>query len=209
MSSLMYQCSVPVFVHNLKNLSAILKLAAADAKTRSIDPTVMLNARLAPDMLPLVRQVQISTDHAKGCCARLAGVEAPVLEDTETSFAELESRIKAVLRFIRSLKPAQFAGSESREVVMRMPFGNLSFDGIDYLNSWALPNFYFHYTTAYSLLRHNGVGIGKREFLGQMSGVRMDAKAAKVMGVKATARTGKKSVSGASAKAKAKAKASK
>ena len=97
MSNLMYQCSAPVFVHNLKNMSALLKLAAADAKARGIDPAVFLSARLAPDMLPLVRQVQITADHAKGCCARLAGVDAPAFADTETTFAELEDRIKLSL----------------------------------------------------------------------------------------------------------------
>jgi hypothetical protein len=152
-----------------------------------------LGARLAPDMFPLTRQVQVMSDNAKGCCARLAGVEPPVFEDTEVTFAELEARIKRTLDFIRGLKPAQFAGSDSREIVMKMPIGTLSFNGADYLNGWALPNFYFHYTTVYSILRHNGVPLGKMNFLGQVPGMRMTGKIAKMMGAKPGAKAKKKS----------------
>jgi len=192
MSNLMYQSSAQVFVHNLKNLSAVLKVAAANAKARGIDPSVMLSARLAPDMHPLSRQVQIMTDNAKGCSARLAGVEPPVFEDNETTFAELEARIKRTLEFIRGLKAAQFAGSESRAIVMKMPIGTLAFNGADYLNGWALPNFYFHYTTAYSILRHNGVPLGKMNFLGQVPGMKMTGKIAKMMGARPGAKAKKK-----------------
>jgi len=192
MSNLMYQGSAQAFTHNLKNLSAILKVAAASAKARGIDPAVLLGARLAPDMFPLTRQVQMMSDNAKGCCARLAGVQPPVFEDNEASFAELEARIKRTLDFIRSLKPSQFAGSESRAIIMKMPIGTLSFSGADYLNGWALPNFYFHYTTAYSILRHNGVPLGKMNFLGQVPGMQMTGKIAKMMGAKPGAKAKKK-----------------
>jgi hypothetical protein len=192
MSNLMYQGSAQVFTHNLKNLSAILKAAAANAKSRGIDPAVMLNARLAPDMHPLSRQVQIMTDNAKGCSARLAGVEPPVFADNETTFAELEARIKRTLEFIRGLKAAQFAGSESRDIVMKMPIGTLAFNGADYLNGWALPNFYFHYTTAYSILRHNGVPLGKMNFLGHVPGMKMTGKIAKMMAARPGAKAKKK-----------------
>ena len=191
MSKLMYQSTKPMFVHNLKNLSGILKIAALDAKTRGIDPTVLLNARLAPDMHPLTRQVQIATDHAKGCCARLSGVDNPVFADDETSFAELETRIQRTLDFLKELKASQFAGSEDKEIVMQMPIGKITFNGIDYLNGWVLPNFYFHYMAAYSILRHNGIPLGKKEFLGMMPGVQMTGKIAKIMGVK-PAKKGKK-----------------
>jgi hypothetical protein len=192
MSAALYQASVQTFSHNLKNLSAILKLAAKDAKARGIDPAVLLSMRLAPDMLPLTSQVQIATDNAKGGCARLAGVEAPVFQDGETTFVELQARIKATLAFIRGLKPAQFEGAESREIVMQTPIGKLFFNGTDYLNGWALPNFYFHNSTAYNILRHAGVSLGKADFLGKVPGVRATGQVAKMMGLptaKAKAKT--------------------
>jgi len=181
MSNLMYQCSVPVFTHQLKNLAGILRLAVRDARTRDIEPSVLLNARLAPDMFPLLKQVQVAADNAKGCGARLAGVDIPVFADDETSFAELDKRIKATLAFLRGLKPGQFEGSESREIVMKLPIGTLKFCGLDYLNGWALPNFYFHYSAAYNILRHNGVALGKRDFLGAVPGMIATGKIAKMM----------------------------
>lgn len=184
MSQQMYKASAAVFTHNLKNLAAVLKAAAKDARARGIDPSVLLNSRLAPDMFPLIKQVQIAADNAKGCCARLAGVDVPVFEDNETTFADLDKRIKQTLAFIRSLKAAQFAGSESREVVMKMSIGTLAFNGTDYLNGWALPNFYFHYSAAYNILRHNGVSLGKRDFLGVVPGVKASGKIARMMGLK-------------------------
>jgi hypothetical protein len=184
MSDLIYQCSQVVFVHNLKSLATILKLAASDAKARGIEPTVILNARLSPDMHPLTRQVQIATDQAKGCCSRLAGVENPVFVDDEATFAELQTRLKRTLTFLGSLKASQFAGSETRKIVIQLPIGSLNFTGINYLNGWALPNFYFHYATAYNILRHNGVGIGKRDFLGTVPGLQMKGKISKIMGVR-------------------------
>lgn len=181
MSNAMYQSSAAVFTHNLKNLAAILKTAARDAKARGIDPDVILNGRLAPDMLPLTKQIQIATDHAKGCCARLGGVESPVFADNEASFAELQARIKKTLAFIRSVKKAQYEDSETRDIVLTTPVGKLSFKGADYLNGWALPNFYFHYTTAYSILRHNGVELGKFDYLGMVPGIQLSGKIAKMM----------------------------
>jgi hypothetical protein len=192
MSELIYLSSKPMFVHHLKNLSAILKTAARDAKARGIDPAVILNARLAPDMFTLARQVQIVTDHAKGCCSRLAGVETPSYADTETTFAELEARIQRTLSFLAGLKASQFVGSESRQVVMQLPIGTLSFSGLDFLNGWSLPNFYFHYAAAYNILRHNGVGVGKRDFLGVVPGMKAKGKIAKMLTAKPAAKAKKK-----------------
>ena len=192
MAVMMYQCSSQSFTHNLKNLSGVLKTAARDAKTRGIDPSVILNARLAPDMMPLIRQVQITTDHAKGCCARLAGVESPVFEDNETTFAQLETRIKRTLAFIRGVKAAQFVDSETREITLKLPIGVIKFNGLDYLNGWAPPNFYFHYSAAYNILRHNGVEIGKLDYLGAMPGMQMSGKVAKMMAAKAPSKAKKK-----------------
>ncbi|MFT6288726.1 MAG: hypothetical protein ACJA09_003490 [Alcanivorax sp.] len=188
----LYHQTVPVFSHQLKNLAAILKLAAKDAKARSIDPSVLLNSRLAPDMLPLVSQVRIATDHAKGCCSRLADVDAPYLADDETTFAELDQRIKIVLKFLRTLKPAQFEGAENHEITMVIPIGTLGFSGLDYFNGWSMPNFYFHYTTAFAILRDNGLSIGKQEFLGQVPGMTGKGKVAKMMGLKPLAKNVKK-----------------
>ncbi|SDI14764.1 DUF1993 domain-containing protein [Pseudomonas panipatensis] len=166
MSLSIYSISVPVFIRMLGNLSAILDKAAAHAQAKSIDPTVLLNARLAPDMFPLTRQVQIATDAAKGCGARLAGVEVPSFADTESSFAELQTRIGKTVDFLKSLKPEQFTGAEERTVNMKLPNRELSFKGIDFLLHFANPNFYFHITTTYAILRHNGVELGKMDFLG-------------------------------------------
>jgi hypothetical protein len=192
MSHAMYRASVPTFSHNLKNLSAILKLAAKDAKARGIDPAVLLNMRLAPDMLPLTSQVQIMTDNAKGACARLAGVDSPVYADDETTFAQLQARIKTTLGFLRGLKAVQFEGSEDRDIVMQTPIGKLFFSGVDYLNGWALPNFYFHNTTAYNILRHAGVSLGKADFLGKVPGVSATGQVAKMMGLPAAKPKAKK-----------------
>jgi hypothetical protein len=192
MSNPMYQCSAPVFTHNLKNLSQLLKKAAADSRARGYDPSALLSARLAPDMFPLIKQVQVATDNAKGCCARLTGVAIPVFEDNETTLSQLQQRIKRTLAFIRSLKAAQFDGSDTRELVMKTPIGSLTFNGADYLNGWALPNFYFHYSAAYNLLRHNGVELGKLDFLGPVPGMTMTGKIAKMMSAKTTATAKKK-----------------
>jgi hypothetical protein len=149
----------------LSNLSAILSKAEQQAKAKSYDPAVLLSARLAPDMLPLTRQVQIATDQAKGCVARLAGHPPEVMEDTETTIAELQTRIKKVIAIVEGYKPEQLEGAETREISIKIPDSELKFSGIDYVNHWAMPNFYFHATTAYAILRHNGIELGKRDFL--------------------------------------------
>ncbi|HEY6132151.1 MAG TPA: DUF1993 domain-containing protein [Halioglobus sp.] len=192
MSDLIYQCSKPVFVRNLKSLAGILETAEADAKSRGIEPSVILNSRLSPDMFPLTRQVQIVTDHAKGCCARLACVDNPVLADNETTFDELDQRIRRTLDFLGGLKASRFAGSETREIVLELPIGMITFNALDYLNGWALPNFYFHYSTAYNILRHNGVGIGKRDFLGAVPAIKVTGKIAKMLGIKPAGNAKKK-----------------
>lgn len=168
MSLSMYQASIPVFVRMFGNLAAILDKAAVYAEAKKIDPAVLLNARLAPDMHPLTRQVQIASDAAKGCAARLAGVETPSFADTESSFAELQARIQKTLDFLQGFSPAQIDGSEGREVVIKFPGAELKFSGQDYLLHFVLPNFYFHLTTAYAILRHNGLEIGKMDFLGRI-----------------------------------------
>ncbi|MCY1526281.1 hypothetical protein D9M68_612900 [compost metagenome] len=166
MSLTMYEASIPVLARMLDNLSNILKKAEANAQARGIEPNVFIESRLAPDMYPLVRQVQIASDMAKGCAARLAGVEVPSWADTETSFEELQARIAKTQEFIKGVDVAQLEGSESRTVVLKMRSGEISFSGRDYLLHFALPNFYFHVTAAYAILRHNGVDVGKMDFLG-------------------------------------------
>jgi uncharacterized protein len=162
----MYQASAPRFVNILNNLSAILDKAQAHAEAKKIDPLVLTSARMFPDMLPLTRQVQIACDSAKGAVARLAGVEIPKYEDTEQSFPELKARIAKTVDFIKSVKPAQIDGSEEKEIVLTGGAQERRFKGMQFLLGWANPNFYFHVTTTYALLRHNGVEIGKMDFLG-------------------------------------------
>jgi hypothetical protein len=162
----MYTASVPVLARALRNLSAVLRKAEAHAAARSIDPAVLLGYRLAPDMFPLTRQVQIAGDMAKGCVARLAGVEVPGYADDETTFAELQSRLDKTIAFIESFQPAQIDGSEDRTVTLKMRTGERSFQGLPYLLDFVLPNVYFHSTTAYAILRHCGVELGKGDFLG-------------------------------------------
>lgn len=166
MSLSMYQASVPVFLRNLKNLSAILDKAAANAEARKIDPAVFINARLAPDMFALARQVQIVSDTAKGAGARLAGIDVPGYEDTETTFPELQARVAKTIAFLEGLKPAQIDGSEERAITLKMRSGDVHFTGQNYLLNFALPNFFFHYMATYAILRHNGVDLGKLDYLG-------------------------------------------
>ena len=168
MSLSMYQASVPVFVQGLANLSAILDKAVNHADERQIDPAALLDSRLAPDMFPLVGQVQLATDHAKGASARLAGIEVPKFADIETSFDELQQRLARVSEFVRGIDPDRIGGSEEREIVITIGGQSKTFNGRTYLVSFALPNFYFHLTTAYAILRHNGVGVGKRDFIGSV-----------------------------------------
>jgi hypothetical protein len=163
----MYAASVPVFQRALTQLGAVLRKGEAFAAARKIEPTVLTSARLAPDMLPLTRQVQMVSDHAKGATARLAGVEVPSWADDETSFEQLQARIARTLAFIAEFKPAQIDGSEARPITLAMRSGSLNFTGQEYLLGFALPNLFFHCTTAYAILRHNGVDVGKRDFLGE------------------------------------------
>ena len=162
----MYQASAPRFANTLRNLSAILDKAQAHAEAKKIEPVVFTQSRLAPDMFALARQVQIACDSAKGAVARLAGVEIPKHEDTEQTFAELKARIAKTVDFIESAKPAQIDASEDREVVLKLRGQDVKFNGLQYLLGFAYPNFYFHVTTAYNILRHNGVEIGKRDYIG-------------------------------------------
>ena len=162
----MYQASAPAFDKMLANLGAILGKAAAWAEGRKIDPAVLLGARLAPDMFPLTRQVQIACDFAKGTCARLAGVEPPKYEDNETSFADLQARIARTRQYVSTLKAAQIDGSEERAIKFKAGSRELDFKGQAYLTVFALPNFFFHYTMAYAILRHNGLELTKPDFIG-------------------------------------------
>jgi len=164
----MYQVSVPVFVKTLGNVAAILDKGASFAAARKVDPSVLLGYRLAPDMLNLTRQVQIAADHAKRAAARLAGIEAPVYEDKEASFADLKARIDKTIAFINTLKPGQIDGSETRDIALKIGGADRTLSGQAYLLHNALPNFYFHVTTAYAILRHCGVEIGKKDFIGQV-----------------------------------------
>ena len=168
MSLSMHATVVPVFVRMFGNLQVWLDKAEAHAQARKFDASNYLGLRLAPDMLPFARQIQIATDTAKGCMARLAGVEVPKWDDNEASVAELRARIAKVLDYVQSFEPARIDGSETREIVLPMRQGDpLRFSGEAYLKHWALPNFFFHITTAYALLRHAGVEIGKSDYLGR------------------------------------------
>jgi uncharacterized protein len=167
MSLSMHSASVPVFVRMFDNLLRWLDKAEAHAQARKFDSANYLGLRLAPDMLPFTRQVQIATDTAKGCVARLSGQEVPKWDDNEATFAELRARIAKAIDYVQSVPAAQIDGSEAREIVLPMRQGDpLRFSGEAYLRHWVLPNFYFHVTTAYALLRHAGVEIGKRDYLG-------------------------------------------
>jgi len=162
----MYQVSVPVFTRMLNNLAAVLDKGAAYAEARKVDPLVLINARLYPDMLPLVKQVQIASDGAKGAVARLAGQEPPKYEDAETTFADLKARIQKTIAFLNTFKPEQIDGSEEKTITLQIRGNAVPFQGLAYLLNHATPNFYFHVTTAYDILRHNGVEIGKADYLG-------------------------------------------
>ncbi|CAB3775899.1 DUF1993 domain-containing protein [Pararobbsia alpina] len=166
MSLTMYQTSVPVFVRGLKILSTLLGKAQAYTIEHGQDPADLLNARLAPDMLSLIGQVQRASDTSKLSGQRLSGVAAPRFEDTETSFAELEQRIAKSIAYLETLQPAQFEGSESRTIQLNFGEFKPSFTGNSYLLTFALPNFFFHITTAHDILRHNGLPIGKLDYLG-------------------------------------------
>jgi uncharacterized protein len=162
----LYEVSIPIFTLSLSNLSAILDKAQSHGEAKKVDPKVIPQARLIVDMLPLSAQIQIACDTAKGAAARLAGVAVPKHEDTEATLAELKARVAKTLDFIKTIKPEQLQGAETREIVLQFPQTTLKFNGIDYLTNFVLPNFFFHVTMAYALLRKNGVDLGKRDFLG-------------------------------------------
>jgi len=163
----MYQASVPCFVRALGNLSAILDKAQAHVDAKKLDPAALTAYRLFPDMLPMTKQVQIACDTVKGAVARLAGLEIPVHEDNEKTLAELQARIAKTLVFVQSVTPAQIDGTEEKDIVVKRGDTETHYKGLQFLLGNALPNFYFHVTTAYNILRHNGVEIGKRDYLGK------------------------------------------
>lgn len=162
----MYQASVPPMIKTLTNLRTLLEKAATHAEAKKIDPSVLVNARLYPDMFPLSRQVQIATDMAKGAASRLASKEVPKYEDNETTFPELVARLDKTIALLETFKPEDINGSEDNPITLPMRDRTLTFKGLPYLLDYALPNIYFHTTTTYAILRHNGVEIGKKDFLG-------------------------------------------
>ena len=163
----MYQASVPRFVNILNNLTGILDKAQAHVDAKKIDVSVLTTYRLFPDMLPMTTQVLIACDAAKGVVARLAGIEIPVYEDNEKTLAELKARIAKTVDFIQSVTPAQIDGTEDKDIVTKRGDKETHYKGMQFLLGHALPNFYFHVTTTYNILRHNGIEIGKRDFLGK------------------------------------------
>ena len=169
MSLSMYQASVPAFIRTLTQLSAILDKAEAYATAKKIDPTVLVSARLYPDMFPMSRQVQIACDFAKGACARLAGKDVPSWADEEKTIADLKARIAKTLDFVKAFKAADIDGSEGRDIKIKVGGQELAFKGQEYLTYFVLPNFYFHAATAYANLRHSGLEIGKSDFIGSTS----------------------------------------
>jgi len=166
----LYAMSVETFIHMLQNLSQLLDKAGERAKAKGFDAAILVQARLAPDMFPLSRQIQIATDHAKGAAARLRGQEPPVYEDKEQTLDELKARIGRTLAYLQGAKPAEFKGAEQRDIRMTLREGMvLEMRGAQFLRDWSLPHFYFHVVTAYDILRHNGVEIGKRDFVGHVA----------------------------------------
>ena len=164
----MYQASVPSFIRMLTNLAGVLAKGAAHAEAKKIDPAVLVNSRLFPDMFPLARQVMIVTDNARGGAARLAGLEPPKYEDNESSFPELMARIDKTVAYLKTFTPDQIDGSEGRTINMKVGGKPMTFQGLPYLLNYVLPNIYFHSTTAYNILRHNGVDVGKKDYLGSL-----------------------------------------
>ncbi len=167
----MFQAAVPPSLQVMSTLAGVLTKAAAHCEARKIDQAVLLGCRLFPDMFALTRQIQVAADFAKGGCARVAGIDAPKFTDTETSFAELQTRLDRTTDFIRTLTPDQIDGSEEREINIRIAGREMRFQGQPYLLQFMLPNLYFHATAAYAILRHNGVEIGKRDFIGVVPGL--------------------------------------
>ena len=170
MSISMYQAFVPPVVHSLRNLKGMLEKATVYAEAKNINPTVLVNARLYPDMFPLSRQVQIAADIAKNASCRLAGIEPPKFEDNESTFPELMARLEKSIALIETFRPEQIDGTEGK--VIHLPMHDkttLTFNGLSYLLNFVIPNVYFHVSTAYAILRHNGMEIGKQDFLGKIA----------------------------------------
>jgi uncharacterized protein len=168
MSISMYQASIPAFRHTLGCLKAILKKGEDHCAAKKIDPAVMLNSRLFPDMFALTRQVQIAADVAKGAVCRMAGKDVVSFEDKEASFADLYARIDKTIDLVNAAKASDIDGSEAREIVITPGGQEMKFKGQTYLVNWVMPNFYFHVTATYCILRHNGVDVGKMDFLGNV-----------------------------------------
>jgi hypothetical protein len=166
MAMSMYQASIPQFVKMLTNLSNILKKGEAFAREKNIDGAVLINDRLAPDMFPLSKQIQIACDQVKNGMARLAGVEAPKFDDSESTFEQLQERIAKTIAFAKTITSTQLEGSETQDIKFSIKEWDFEFVGDQYLLTWIIPNFYFHITTAYNILRHNGVAVGKSDYLG-------------------------------------------
>jgi uncharacterized protein len=164
----LFEQTVPVFTRMLGNLETLLDKAQAQAEAAKYDVATVLASRLFPDMFTLTRQVQLATDFVKGACARLAGQEVPRWEDTETTLPELKARLRKTLDFLAGFTPAQFEQAATRAIELKTPAGVFHFTGDSFVTNWALPNFYFHVTTAYNLLRHNGVPVGKLDFIGKI-----------------------------------------
>ena len=162
-----YDATVPAFLQVLNSLSGLLTKAEAHSKAKNIQPEVLLGARLYPDMLPLSRQIQLASDFAAKGCARLAHSEVPSTPDTEKTFDELKQRLAKTIEYVKSFKPAQFEGADTKDVTFPVgPNNNMTLKGQQFLSAFAFPNFYFHAATAHGILRHNGGEIGKRDFLG-------------------------------------------
>lgn len=168
MAFTIYDATLPVFQQTLTSLLGILDKAEVHAKEKDVDTATLLNASLTPDMFNFIRQVQIATDHAKGCAARLSGQDIPKFEDNEKTIDELRARIRKTLDFVASVTPAQCAGAEAKELKLVFPWATYEFTGQRYATAWALPNFFFHVTTAYDILRQQGVPVGKSDFLGPL-----------------------------------------
>lgn len=168
MAFTIYDATLPVFQQTLGSLLVLLDKAEAHARDKDIDVTHLLNASLAPDMFNFIRQVQIATDHAKGCAARLSGLDIPKFEDSEKTVDELRARIRKTLDFVATVTPEQCAGAETKDLKLVFPWATYEFTGQRYVTAWALPNFFFHATTAYDILRHQGVPVGKSDFLGAL-----------------------------------------
>lgn len=164
----MYQATIPVCIRALTNLDNVLKKGEQFARNKKISPEVLLNSRLAADMLPLTKQIQIVSDTSKGAGARLAGIDNPKYEDNEKTFEELYARIGKTIEFLKSIRPEQIDGSELKTIVLKLGPEERQFTGLNYLLAFVLPNLMFHVTTAYNILRHNGVEIGKRDYLGEL-----------------------------------------